>query len=32
LQRLLAAWDGLPPHIRKTVLALVGFGDSAANG
>jgi hypothetical protein len=31
LQRVLAAWDGLPLHIRKTVLALVGFGDSAAN-
>jgi hypothetical protein len=32
LQRLLAAWDGLPLRIRKTVLALVGFGDLAANG
>ena len=32
LQRVLAAWDGLPPHIRKTVLALVGFVDSAAKG
>lgn len=32
LQRVLAAWDGVPRHIKKTVLALIGLGDSAANG
>ena len=31
LQRVVGAWDGLPAHMRKTVLALVGFGDLAAN-
>ena len=31
LQRLVGAWDGLPTHIRKTILALVGFAEPPAN-
>ena len=32
LQRVVGAWDGLPTHIRKTILALVGFAEPAATG
>jgi hypothetical protein len=31
LQRVVGAWDGLPTHIRKTILALVGFAEPPAN-
>ena len=31
LQRVVGAWDGLPTHIRKTILALVGFVEPPAN-
>jgi hypothetical protein len=32
LQRVVGAWDGLPAHMRKTILALVGFAEPAATG
>jgi len=32
LQRVVGAWDELPTHIRKTILALVGFADLPATG
>jgi hypothetical protein len=31
LQRVVGAWDGLPAHMRKTILALVGFVELPAN-
>jgi hypothetical protein len=31
LQRVVGAWEGLPTHIRKTILALVGFAEPPAN-
>ena len=31
LQRVGGAWDGLPTHIRKTILALVAFAEPPAN-
>ena len=31
LQRVVGAWDGLPTHIRKTILALVVFAEPPAN-
>jgi hypothetical protein len=31
LQRVVGAWDGLPTHIRKTILALIGFAEPPAN-
>jgi hypothetical protein len=31
LQRVVGAWDGLPAHMRKTILALVGFAEPPAN-
>ena len=30
LQRVVGAWNGLPVHIRKTILALVGFVEPPA--
>jgi hypothetical protein len=32
LQRVVGAWEGLPEHVRKTILALVGFADLPATG
>ena len=32
LQRVVGAWEGLPTHIRKTILALVGFVEPPVNG
>ena len=32
LQRVVGGWDGLPTHIRKTILALVGFVELLATG
>ena len=32
LQGVVATWEGLPEHIRKTILALVGFVELPATG
>jgi hypothetical protein len=32
LQRVVGVWDGLPAHMRKTILALVGFAEPPATG
>jgi len=32
LQPVVATWEGLPTHIRKTILALAGFVEPPANG